>query len=129
MVEFADFRLIYPQINQILGAKMLRMLHYDVLLAEDGQEAINIVKEHAATIDAILMDQSMPRKDGVTATREIRELESTGLLEKRQTIIAVTAAAGPEAHALFADAGSDMFLGKPLSLAKLEQTLNHFFVE
>ncbi len=106
---------------------MLRTLNYDVLLAEDGQEAIDIVMEHALTIDAILMDQSMPRKDGITATREIRGLEAVGFLCKRQIIIAVTAAAGPEAQAQFLDAGTDMFLPKPLSLAKLEQTLSHYF--
>jgi CheY-like chemotaxis protein len=119
--------LINLQVNQKLGTKMLTMLNYDVLLAEDGQEAIDIVMEHAQIIDAILMDQSMPRKDGITATREIRWLEAAGLLSKRQTIIAVTAAAGPEAHAQFLEAGTDMFLSKPLSLAKLEQTLSHYF--
>jgi CheY-like chemotaxis protein len=106
---------------------MLALLDYDVLLAEDGQEAIDIVMEHAQTIDAILMDQSMPRKNGITATREIRELEAAGLLCKRQTIIAVTAAAGPEAQDQFLKAGTDMFLTKPLSLAKLEQALSHYF--
>jgi CheY-like chemotaxis protein len=106
---------------------MLTLLNYDVLLAEDGQEAIEIVKEHAQTIDVILMDQSMPRKDGITATKEIRELEADGLLCKRQTIIAVTAAAGQESEAQFLEAGTDMFLSKPLSLAKLEQSLLQCF--
>ena len=69
------------------------------------------------------MDQSMPRKDGVTATREIRGSEAKGVLVRKQTIIAVTAAAGPEAHALFSEAGCDLFLAKPLSLAKLERAL------
>lgn len=115
------------QINQRLGAKMLTMLKYDVLLAGDGQEAIDIVKEHADTIDAILMDQSMPRKDGVTATQEIRALEAAGLVRNRQTIIAVTAAAGPEAQAQFLKAGTDVFLPKPLSLATLERTLLQVF--
>jgi CheY-like chemotaxis protein len=121
--------LTSSQINQVLGAKMLTMLNYDVLLADDGQEAIDIVMEHAQTIDVILMDQSMPRKDGITATKEIRGLEATGSLCKRQTIIAVTAAAGPEAHAQFLEAGTDMFLSKPLSLAKLEHTLSQYFNE
>jgi CheY-like chemotaxis protein len=103
---------------------MLTMLNYDVLVASDGQEAVDVVLEHSHTIDAILMDQIMPRKDGITATKEIRALEAAGRC-KRQTIIAVTAAAGPESHAQFAEAGTDMFLSKPLSLTKLEQTLLH----
>jgi CheY-like chemotaxis protein len=105
---------------------MLTILNYDVLVANDGQEAINIVMEHGQTIDAILMDQSMPGKDGITATKEIRGLEAAGLC-KRQTIIVVTAAAGPESRAKFLEAGTDMFLSKPLSLAKLEQSLSHCF--
>lgn len=104
---------------------MLTTLGYDVLLAEDGQEAIDIVTEHSQAIDAILMDQSMPRKDGITATREIRGLEATGHLARRQIIIAVTAAAGPEAQGQFLEAGTDLFLSKPMSLLKLEQTLAH----
>ena len=105
---------------------MLRLLNYDVLLAEDGQEAIDIVMEHAQTIDVILMDQSMPRKDGITATKEIRALEAAGLISKRQTIIAVTAAAGPQSHKHFLEAGADMFLSKPLSFAKLDQSLSRY---
>jgi CheY-like chemotaxis protein len=113
-------------VNQKLGAKMLAMLNYDVLLAQDGQEAVDIVTEYDQTIDAILMDQSMPRKDGITATREIRALEAAGSISKRQTIIAVTAAVGSEAQAQFVEAGTDVFLPKPLSLAKLEQVLSHY---
>ena len=105
---------------------MLTTLKYDVLLAEDGQEAIDIVMEHSQAIDVILMDQSMPRKDGITATREIRAFEAAGRLANRQIIIAVTAAAGPEAQTQFLEAGTDMFLSKPLSLVKLEQTLAHY---
>lgn len=106
---------------------MLKMLHYDILLAEDGQEAIDMVIEHGENIDAILMDHSMPRKDGITATREIRALEASGVVARRQNIIAVTAVAGPEAHSLFAEVGADLFLAKPLSLAKLEQSLLLYF--
>ncbi|KAF2428602.1 hypothetical protein EJ08DRAFT_321197 [Tothia fuscella] len=115
------------KINQKLGAKMLKMLNYDVLFAENGQEAIDIVLEHGATIDAILMDQCMPRKDGIAATKEIREFEASGRLKQRQIIIAVTAAAGPESRALFEMAGADVFLAKPLSLTKLEETLARYW--
>lgn len=102
-------------------------LNHDVLIASDGQQAVDLVKERANTIDAILMDQSMPLKDGITATKEIRALEAAGVLSKKQVIIAVTAAVGPEAQAQSLAAGTDVFLSKPLSLAKLEQTLSRYF--
>lgn len=102
---------------------MLTTLGYDVITAEDGCEALEQLRLHDATVDAILMDQSMPRKDGVTATREIRELEAAGTLLRHRPIIAVTAVVSTEAQALFKDAGADDFLAKPLSLKKLETTL------
>ena len=112
------------QINLKLGKKMLIALGYQVLTAEDGSEAIEQLTKHDGSIDAILMDQSMPRKDGVTATREIRGMEAKGmLLRKRRPIIAVTAVVNSQAQALFKSAGADDFLAKPLSLEKLEKTL------
>lgn len=114
----------FSQINQKLGQKMLTSLGYKVQTAENGQEAINQIIEHDQRVDAILMDQSMPVKDGITATREIRELEAAGTLARRRPIIAVTAVVSSQAQALFMAAGADDFLAKPLSLAKLERTLS-----
>lgn len=105
---------------------MLTSLGYDVILAPDGQEAIIQITAHDTTIDMILMDQSMPIKDGVTATREIRALEANGTLSRRHPIVAVTAVVNTESRALFKDAGADDFLAKPLGLGKLEQTLATF---
>ena len=113
------------KINQKLGVKMLKTLGYQVITADDGQDAIERIIEHDKVIDAVLMDQSMPRKDGLIATREIRAMEEDGTLSRRRPIIAVTAVVGPEAQAMCRDAGTDDFLPKPLSLAKLGQSLKH----
>lgn len=94
-----------------------------MLTADDGENAIEQILNHDATIDAILMDQSMPRKDGVTATKEIRAMEAQGTLSRRRAIIALTAVVSAEAQALFKAAGADDFLTKPLSLNQLQQTL------
>ena len=102
---------------------MLTALKYKVLLANDGGEAIEQIMKHDATIDAILMDQSMPVKDGITATKEIRALETAGTLTRRRPIVAVTAVVSTQAQALFKAAGADDFLTKPLSLSNLEKTL------
>jgi CheY-like chemotaxis protein len=101
----------------------LTSLGYEVLIAEDGQEAIEQVVKHDHAISAILMDQSMPRKDGLTATREIRAMEQAGTLSRRRVIIAVTAVVSPQARALCKEAGTDAFLSKPLSMHKLDETL------
>ncbi|KAF2828224.1 hypothetical protein CC86DRAFT_289447 [Ophiobolus disseminans] len=121
------------KVNQRLGSKMLKSLGYEVIIANDGQEAVDLVVEHAHEIDAILMDQSMPVKDGLAATREIREMEKNGTLPlrngARRPIIAVTAVVGTHAEAMCRAAGANDFLPKPLSLSKLRQTLEFFLVD
>ena len=102
---------------------MLTSLGYSVLTAENGQEAINQVLANDPTIDAILMDQSMPVKDGITATKQIREMEAAGTISRRHPIIALTAVVSTQSQTLFKSAGADDFLAKPLSLRKLEETL------
>ena len=141
LVDSASAAAVHPltvmlvednKINQALGAKMLRTLGYDVVLANDGQEAIELIAEYDSTVEAILMDQSMPRKDGLTATKEIRGLEAKGVLkgtgriagQSRRPIIAVTAVVGPKAEAMFKESGTDTFLAKPLSLVRLRETLD-----
>jgi CheY-like chemotaxis protein len=105
---------------------MLSSLGYSVILANDGEQAIEQTIKHDETINMILMDHSMPVKDGVEATREIRLLENSGKLSRRHPIIALTAMVSTESRALFKNAGADDFLAKPLSLGKLEQTLATF---
>ncbi|KAF2027040.1 hypothetical protein EK21DRAFT_72728 [Setomelanomma holmii] len=121
------------KVNQRLGLKMLKTLGYEVIIANDGQEAVDLVIEHADDIDAILMDQSMPVKDGLTATREIREMEADGKLPPRngrpRPIIAVTAVVGTHAESMCRQAGADDFLPKPLSLSKLRHTLEAFLID
>ena len=102
---------------------MLTSLGYQVLIAADGEEAITQLVEHDATTDVVIMDQCMPRKDGITATREIRAMEKAGLLSRKRPIIALTAVVSAESQSMFRSAGATDFLAKPLSLFKLEQTL------
>ncbi|KAF2496131.1 hypothetical protein BU16DRAFT_617623 [Lophium mytilinum] len=110
-------------INQKLATKMLLSLGYQVIAANNGEEAVEQIIMHDTTVDIILMDQSMPVKDGVTATREIRALEAAGTLSRRRPIIAVTAVVNSESQGAFQTAGADDFLAKPLSLNVLKDTL------
>ena len=102
---------------------MLTALGYQVLTADDGEDAIEQIIKHDSTVDAILMDQSMPRKDGVTATKDIRAMETKGKLCRRRPIIALTAVVSEESQSSFRLAGADDFMTKPLSLDQLKQTL------
>ena len=66
--------------------------------------------------DVILMDVQMPRLDGISATRIIREKEkATG---KHIPIVAMTAHAFPEDKERCLAAGMDAYLAKPLDISK-----------
>lgn len=138
IVKSAPFTIMLVEdnkINQKLGVKMLKNCGYNVIVANDGQEAIDMLKEQDEDIDLILMDQSMPRKDGLAATKEIRELEERNMLKgsvrlrdtdrgRRRIIIAVTAVVGPAHEAMCKTVGTDAFLPKPLSLKRLREVLS-----
>ncbi len=61
--------------NQIVARKTLMNLGADVVLANNGQEAVEQFSE--LQFDLVLMDCEMPVRDGYTATSEIRQLERT----------------------------------------------------
>lgn len=55
-------------------ADALESMGYKVILAVDGQEAVDKYRDNRAAVDLVLMDIMMPRKDGVTAHKEIMAL-------------------------------------------------------
>ncbi len=59
-----------------LAKRMLERLGFTVLLASDGQEAVEIFRQHAADIQAVLLDMTMPHMDGEEAFRELRRIRS-----------------------------------------------------
>ena len=105
------------EINQQVAREILEGAGLNVTLANNGQEAVNAVKE--SSYDAVLMDVQMPVMDGYTATREIRREERF----KELPIIAMTA------HAMAGDedksfqAGMNAHVTKPIDPDQLFTTL------
>ncbi len=60
-----------PGIRRATGA-LLRSYGFEVLLAADGAEGVELFAAHAGRIRAVLMDLAMPGMDGVAASAEIR---------------------------------------------------------
>jgi len=58
--------------NQKIAEAMLKKLGFNVDVVGDGQQGVNQVK--LQNYDLILMDLSMPVKDGITAAREMRQM-------------------------------------------------------
>ena len=104
-------------INQQVAREILESAGLKITLANDGQEAVNAVKEKE--YDAVLMDVQMPVMDGYTATREIRKDEHF----KELPIIAMTAhaMAGDEEKSL--KAGMNGHVTKPIDPDHLFSTL------
>jgi PAS domain S-box-containing protein len=56
------------------ASSVLERRGYRVLLAENGQEAVDIFREHAGEITAILLDLTMPVMDGEEAARYLHAI-------------------------------------------------------
>jgi signal transduction histidine kinase/ActR/RegA family two-component response regulator len=98
-------------INRNIVKGFLKKTNIKIIEAENGEIAINIVKNNK--IDIVLMDIQMPVKDGLTATREIRKFESDNSLP-HVFIVALTAHALEEERSKGIDAGVDDYLIKPI---------------
>jgi two-component system, cell cycle response regulator DivK len=101
------------EMNRDMLSRRLIRKGYDVVMAEDGQQGVDLAG--TAAPDLILMDLSLPVIDGWEATRQIKAADAT----KAIPVIALTAHAmvGSEAQALAA--GCDDFDTKPVDLARL----------
>ena len=100
-------------LNREMLSRRLARRGYEVLLAVDGHEGVELARQRMP--DVILMDMSLPVKDGWTAARELKGDEAT----RRIPILALTAHAmsGDREQAL--EAGCDDYDTKPIELDRL----------
>jgi PAS domain S-box-containing protein len=103
------------EINQQVAKELLELSHCSVIVANNGQEAVDIFESNSQ-IDLILMDVQMPVMNGLDATKIIREKEMD---KARVPIIAMTGAAMDANRALGFESGMDAFIAKPFTLEGL----------
>ncbi len=104
-------------LNQEVAAELLRELGYAVDLADDGLAALEMAERQP--YDLILLDQQMPRLDGLETCRRLR-----GLPAYRTTpIIAMTANAFAQDRAAALAAGMNDHVPKPVEPDQLRDTL------
>jgi PAS domain S-box-containing protein len=106
--------------NRLLIKTMLKSAGHAIDFAEDGEQAVQQYIENRP--DFVLMDLSMPNKNGFDATREIRAFEKKDSL-RRCPIVAVTANVTDDDRRKCLAAGMDAFLPKPVKKAKLLETI------
>lgn len=103
--------------NMTLIVDVLSSFDYEVVQAVDGEMGVELATKERP--DLILMDLSLPRMDGWTATGHIKRDETLNHIP----IIALTAHAmiGDKERAL--EAGCDDYLSKPIDLSELAKKL------
>ena len=101
------------EMNRDMLSRRLQRRGYEVVLATDGAQAVDMAK--AEVPDLILMDMSLPLLDGWEATRRIKADAETASVP----VVALTAHAmsGDRGRAL--DAGCDDYDTKPIDLRRL----------
>lgn len=104
--------------NRFVARAMLEEEGCVVTEAVDGMDGV--AKALEKRFDLILMDISMPRLDGIEATRDIRHSEG---LSKDVPIVGLTAHAMTETRQALAEAGMTDCLIKPLRRYNLRQML------
>ncbi|MCZ6626209.1 MAG: response regulator [Deltaproteobacteria bacterium] len=95
----------------------LEVLGYDVAIAKDGAEAVEMAGSELP--DLIIMDMLMPKMDGSEATSRIRKNPKTHAIP----ILAATAKALPEDRDKCLASGCDDYLAKPFSYRELHDAI------
>jgi len=109
-------RILLVEDNELSRDMLSRRLArrgYDVLLAIDGAQAVEVAR--ASSPDIILMDMSLPVIDGWEATRRLKGAADT----RDIPIIALTALAMASDERMAREAGCDDFDTKPVDLPRL----------
>jgi len=107
-------------VNQQVTENMIRKMGCRSKIAENGLEAIEMLKN--IDFDLVLMDIQMPKMDGITTTKNIRDTESA-VRKHDIPIIAMTAHALKGHKEKCFDAGMNDFLTKPLSIDLLANAI------
>ena len=108
------------ELNRDMLSRRLKRRDYDVEMAVDGQEGIDLTK--SLMPDLILMDMSLPIIDGWTATGILKSDSTTSHIP----IIALTAHAMEGERQKCLEAGCDDFDTKPIEFKRLLEKINYW---
>jgi two-component system response regulator MprA len=103
-----------PAVRRALE-RALRLESYDVVLAADGEEALDSLASNPA--DAVILDVLMPRLDGIEVARRMRQAGD------RPPILMLPGRSAIAARDMGLDVGADDYLVKPFALRELQARL------
>jgi CheY-like chemotaxis protein len=103
--------------NRLMMKRLVEMSGYEVIEAVNGQEAVEIAQ--ITVPDLILMDLSLPKVDGLAATRCIRRMPAL----KSVPIIVISAHDTADFHSEALASGCNEYVTKPIDFGQLELLL------
>jgi two-component system cell cycle response regulator DivK len=106
--------------SRFMMRRLLEMAGHTVIEATDGEQAIQVAWEKHP--DVILMDLSLPKLDGLEATKRIRQRQDF----RNVPILAVSAHDGPDSRAAALEAGCDEYVTKPIDFDQLRTIIDRF---
>ena len=111
------------EMNRDMLSRRLTRNGYDVLIAVNGQEGVDMAGSEKP--DLILMDMSLPVLDGWEATRRLKADPATAAIP----VIALTAHAMDSDREKALAAGCDDFDTKPIDLPRLLEKMKAFVAD
>jgi two-component system chemotaxis response regulator CheY len=107
-----------PLIRRLIATTLEDVRGFDIVEAEDGEEALARAADAAPAI--VFLDIDMPQMDGITACPRLRRVpEAAGA-----TIVMLTAVTDDRAEQRAGAAGADLFMTKPFSPLQVLQLVD-----
>jgi two-component system chemotaxis response regulator CheY len=98
-----------PFIRKLIATTLEDVAGFELHEAEDGLVALEVARRERPAL--VFLDVDMPRLDGISTCRELRQAAET----RETTIVMLTAAHGDGVEQGAEEAGADLFLTKPFS--------------
>jgi CheY-like chemotaxis protein/HPt (histidine-containing phosphotransfer) domain-containing protein len=113
------------EINRRIAAEMLRPLGLNVELAENGKDALRMLRRKHYHL--VVMDHMMPVMDGIEATERLRRAEDA--YSRGVPVVGCTASDEPGARERFIQAGMNDVLTKPFGMNELHEVVRRWLPE
>lgn len=106
------------EFNRNIGRDVLSSLGYKVILAENGEDSVEIFKNRMSEIDLVIMDMIMPVMNGSEAFLKMKEIDNNC------KVIISSGFTKDENIDDLKEAGLIGFIHKPYRISELSQLLN-----